>query len=129
LPVTQGHGQDGHSHGGPGSEDYAGIRPYAAGDVIRHLAWKAMARAPDGGVLTKVFSGASQRELWLDLSQLGGHIPLENALSLLTRWVLDCEAGDANYGLRLLGLEYAPSRGEAHRERCLRALALFGVVP
>jgi len=129
IPLTQGQGQDGESHGGPGSEDYAGIRAYAAGDVIRHLAWKAMARSPDGAVLTKVFSGSSQREVWLDLSSLGAHVSLENALSQLTRWVLDCEAGDANYGLRLLDIELAPARGEAHRDQCLTTLATFGLAP
>jgi uncharacterized protein (DUF58 family) len=127
LPLSEGDGQDGQSHGGPGSEDYAGIRPYAAGDVIRHLAWKAMARSPGDEVLTKVFSGASQRELWLDLAQAGGH--LESGLSLMTRWVLDCEAGDASYGLRLPGLELAPARGEAHRDQCLMALALYRSEP
>jgi uncharacterized protein (DUF58 family) len=125
LPVNQGEGQDGESHSGPGSEDYAGIRPYAAGDVVRHLAWKAMARSPSDALLTKMFSGAAQRELWLDLSQVGGHLGLENGLSLMTRWVLDCEAGDSLYGLRLPGVEFAPARGEAHRQRCLEALALY----
>ena len=30
------------------------------------------------------------------------------------------------YGLRLPGCELAPDHGDAHREACLRALALFG---
>ena len=125
LPLSQGEGQDGESHSGPGSEDYAGIRPYAAGDVVRHLAWKAMARSPNDLLLTKMFSGAAERELWLDLSQVSGQLGLENALSLMTRWVLDCETGDALYGLRLPGVEFAPARGDAHRQRCLEALALY----
>jgi len=127
IPLTHGDGQDGGGHAGPGSEDYAGIRPYATGDVMRHLAWKAMARSPNGDLLTKLFDGASQRDVWLDLAVVPAHLGLEAALSRLTRWVLDCEvASDVHYGLRLGTLEIPPERGEAHRERCLTALALYG---
>jgi len=127
IPLTHGDGQDGGGHAGPGSEDYAGIRPYATGDVMRHLAWKAMARSPNGDLLTKLFDGASQRDVWLDLALLPGHLGLEAALSRLARWVLDCElASDVHYGLRLGTSEIAPERGEAHREACLTALALYG---
>jgi uncharacterized protein (DUF58 family) len=86
-----------------------------------------MARSPNGDLLTKLFDGASQRDVWLDLSVVPAHLGLEAALSRLTRWVLDCElASDVHYGLRLGVLEIPPERGEAHRERCLTALALYG---
>lgn len=126
LPITQADGSEGAGHGGPGSEDYAGIRRYAAGDSIRHLAWKAMARAPSGEVLTKVFDGGGRRELWLDLNSLPAHLDLEVALSRLARWVLDCESGDIRYGLRLGATRIEPEHGEGHRDRCLTALAVYG---
>jgi uncharacterized protein (DUF58 family) len=126
LPVTQTDGSEGAGHGGPGSEDYAGIRRYTPGDSVRHLAWKAMARAPSGEVLTKVFDGGGRRELWLELAVLPPHLDLEVALSRLTRWVLDCESGDIRYGLRLGAVTIEPDHGEAHCEHCLTALAIYG---
>jgi len=126
LPRAHADGTEGWGHGGPGSEDYAGIRDYTAGDPIRHLAWKAMARTPSGGLLTKLFDGSGTRRLWLDLAQLPASLDLEAALSRMTRWVLDCEADEIQYGLRLERLEIAPDRGAVHRDRCLSALALFG---
>lgn len=126
LPPLQTDGSEGQGHAGLGSEDYAGIRTYLAGDPIRHLAWKAMARTPSGKNLTKIFDGSSRRNLWLDLAQLPAAVEPEAALSRLVRWVLDCEAGEIQYGLRLLTLEIEPDRGATHRDRCLTALALFG---
>ena len=126
LPVTQTDGSEGAIHGGPGSEDYAGIRSYAAGDPIRHLAWKAMARAPSGELLTKLFDGGGKRELWLELSSLPAHLDLEAALSRLARWVLECESDDIRYGLRMGAVRIEPDHGEAHRDRCLTALAVYG---
>jgi uncharacterized protein (DUF58 family) len=85
-----------------------------------------MARSTSDEMLTKLFDGTSQRDLWIDLAQAGNHLHIEAALSRMTRWVLDCEASDAHYGLRLGAQEIAPGRGEAHREVCLTALALYG---
>lgn len=106
----------------PGAEDFAGLRNYQLQDSPRHVAWKAVARSDD--MLTKQFSGAAGDELWLDWSALAPALGLERRLSLLAGWVLAAEQSGARYGLRLPGLELAPERGEAHRDDCLRALAL-----
>ncbi len=127
LPVMQSDGSSGIGHSGPGSEDFAGIRPYATGDSPRHLAWKAMARNPEGSVLTKLFDGGSQSELWLDLALVPGRVDLETALSHMTRWVLSCDALNIRYGLRLPGTQIKPDHGDAHRQQCLTALALYGL--
>jgi uncharacterized protein (DUF58 family) len=126
LPSSGADGSEGVGHSGPGSDDYAGIRDYAPGDSVRHLAWKAMARAPAGELLTKQFDGSGRRQMWLDLASVPAHLDLEAALSRLTRWVLDCEQTDVRYGLRLGSQTIAPDHGEAHRERCLAALAVYG---
>jgi uncharacterized protein (DUF58 family) len=44
----------------------------------------------------------------------------------LCHWVLQAEDFGQGYGLRLPGVVLPPSRGEAHRARCLEALALYG---
>jgi uncharacterized protein (DUF58 family) len=108
---------------GAGMEDFAGLRPYQASDSPRHIAWKALARG--GPMLTKTFSGRASSELWFDWSQLPDALGIEARLSRLTRWVLLADQEDARFGLRLPGVELAPAQGAAHKERCLRELALF----
>jgi uncharacterized protein (DUF58 family) len=108
---------------GRGQEDFAGLREYHPGDSPRHVAWKAAAR--DMGLLTKQFSGRAETQLWLDWTQLPGQMAVEERLSHLARWVLDAHAAGVAYGLRLPGRTVDLSAGEAQRETCLEALALF----
>ena len=108
---------------GRGQEDFAGLREYHAGDSPRHVAWKAAAR--DMGLLTKQFSGRAETQLWLDWTQLPGQMTVEERLSHLARWVLDAHAAGIAFGLRLPGRTVHLSAGEAQREACLEALALF----
>ena len=107
----------------PGNDDFAGLRGYQTSDSPRHVAWKAVART--GDMLTKQFAGESGAELWLDWQLLPASLPVEARLSRLTAWVLEAERVGALYGLRLPGVEFPPSRGDAHRGACLQALALF----
>ena len=128
LPLAIGTGRVGEGHGARGSEDFAGIRPYAAGDPARHIAWKAMAKNPEGKTLTKLFDGSASGELWLAYSEaMAESRDVEAALSRMTRWVLDCEEREIRYGLRMPGVEIAPDRGAAHRAICLKALAMHAL--
>jgi uncharacterized protein (DUF58 family) len=106
----------------PGSDDFAGLRNYQPSDSPRHIAWKAVARSDE--MLTKHFAGESAAELWLDEKLLPSGLGLEQRLSRLAGWVLAAERSGAHYGLRLPGVEIAPSRGDVHRAACLQALAL-----
>jgi uncharacterized protein (DUF58 family) len=108
-----------------GSDDFSGLRGYQPSDSPRHVAWKAVARADR--MLTKQFSGAAGAELWLDWPLTAGATGTEPRLSRLCGWVLAAEQAGASYGLRLPGLEIAPSRGETHRAACLQALALHAL--
>jgi uncharacterized protein (DUF58 family) len=107
-----------------GDEDFAGLRSYAAGDTLQRIAWKALAR--EQGLQVKQFSALQGNELWLDL-QLAPANDLEHKLAIMTRWILDAEAEGKAYGLRLPGVDLPPERGAAHRDECLRAVALFGL--
>ncbi|MNJ77043.1 hypothetical protein D3C77_744550 [compost metagenome] len=75
-------------------------------------------------MFVKDFAALAGRDLWLDLEPLDGD--LEKRLGLLCHWVLQFSARGQPFGLRLGRQELAPDTGEAHREACLRALALFG---
>jgi uncharacterized protein (DUF58 family) len=114
------HSQSGDK--GRGVDDFAGFRPYRPGDSPRHLFWKAAAR--DQPLLTKLFGGDRADELWLDWADLDA-ADTETRLSQLCRWVLDADHDRQCYGLRLPGVEVAISGGEAHKQRCLEALARF----
>lgn len=108
---------------GRGQEDFSGLRQYHLGDSPRHIAWKAAAR--DQGLLTKQFSGRAETELWLDWTQLPQSMGVEERLSHLARWVLDAHAAGLSYGLRLPGTTVDMGTGEAQRDHCLEALALY----
>ena len=125
LPFARGDGREHHVQRVQGSEDFAGLRGYVAGDPVRQIAWRAMARNPEGRVMTKLFDGGSSGEVWLTLeAALVLTHDVEAALSLLTRWVLDADAGALRYGLELPGVRLVPAQGPAHRGACLEALAL-----
>lgn len=106
-----------------GEEDFAGLRTFNAGDSPRRIAWKVYARSDV--FLSKQFSGGAAAELWLDLDDIPDALGLEAKLSRLARWVLEAEAANARYGLRLADIEIEPDGGALHRDRCLKALALF----
>ena len=107
---------------GVGTDDFAGLRQYHAGDSLRHIHWKAAARQQ--GLLTKQFGGDRSEELWLEWKNLP-EIPLEQRLSILTRWVLLAEREGKSYGLRLPELVLEPDHGAIHRHHCLQALAEY----
>ncbi|MDH3429769.1 MAG: DUF58 domain-containing protein [Gammaproteobacteria bacterium] len=122
-PPTQtatGHRQ----HDARGEEDFAGLRKYHEGDSPRHVAWKAYARS--GQLLSKQFAGADTSSQWFDFDAVPSD-DTEVRLSILTSWIVSADRTREDFGLRLPGVEFAPAHGEAHRMRCLEALALFGL--
>jgi uncharacterized protein (DUF58 family) len=107
-----------------GEEDFAGLRSYAPGMALKHMAWKTLARGGEAAV--RVYSDLGARPEWLEWSALEG-LDAEARLSQLCRWIADCETHQQRpYGLRIPGVDIPPGRGPAHRSRCLRALALHG---
>ncbi len=106
-----------------GDEEFNMLRQYHAGDPPRQIAWKALARGQ--GLLTKEFNATASSELWLDWNEARAADP-EARLSALAHWVIEAERLGQSYGLRIPGTAIQPARGEAHRARCLEALALHG---
>ena len=107
-----------------GDDDFSGLRTYVAGDALPRISWKAYAR--ERGLQVKQFTTPVGEELWLDFSDAPDRTE-EEKLSRMARWVLDAEAQGLRYGLRLPGGELPPNNGKAHRDECLRQLALFRV--
>lgn len=119
--------------GGPGSaarsevrgdEEFAGLRAYEPGMPLKHMAWKVLARGGEAAV--RSYTGLSAQPDWLEWSSLEGQ-DTETRLSQLCLWVLESDAAQRVFGLRLPGKEIRPARGAAHRFACLRALAVYGI--
>ena len=101
--------------------EFDGVRAYRRGDPLKLVVWKKAAKADE--LVSRDSQQAQRHELWLDYAQAGA-LGLEAKLSRLCAWVLLADKHGLDYGLRLPGQEIPPSTGEAHKRRCLEALAL-----
>lgn len=125
LPAALSAAASGERSGDGGQEDFAGFRQRQPADSPRHVAWKASARDADGPLLVKQFAGGAQVEGIFDWEQTDPALPEDTRLGILTGWVLAAHAANIRFGLRLPGIDIPPASGDAHRQRCLEALALF----
>jgi len=106
--------------------EFDGVRGYRRGDPLKLVVWKKVAQAIARGseeLVSRDTQQAQRYELWLDFAH-AGHPETEHKLSRLCAWVVNADKQNVDYGLRLPGLEIKPARGEAHKKRCLEALAL-----
>lgn len=122
LPLGGQIGQHGMT-AAQGDEDFAGLRPYHAGDAPRRVAWKQAAHSDQ--LLTKQFQSPLSGEVILDWHQLEG-LDTESRLSRLCAWVLQAELEGHRYALLLPKHDNTMlDHGYAHQQSCLRALALY----
>jgi len=105
-----------------GVDDFYGLQEYQKGDSIKHIHWQAYAKGQ--GLISRRYSGEQGAALWLTYDATHAQ-SLEERLSQLCRWVLDAEKAGVHYGLVLPGFKASPGLGLAHRNKCLKALALF----
>lgn len=124
LPHARRQGLGERSGSEPGSDDFLGFRAYQSGDSLRHVHWKALAR--ELPLLTKQFAASESPELWLEWTALPS-LDSEARLRVLCRAVIEVERLGRRYGLRMPGVTIAPGLGDAHRQACLEALALYEV--
>ncbi len=89
---------------------------------MKLVVWKKAAKSDE--LVSRDTQQAQRRELWLDFTHAGA-ADTEARLSRLAAWVLQADKLGVDYGLRLPGQQIAPDSGEAHRRRCLEALALW----
>ena len=114
---------DGQEQAG-GTSDFAGIREYQPGDSPRHIHWGQYAKTNE--LYTKSFVDYESHDVWLDWQSLNIS-GTESRLSHLSAMILSFHDAQKQFGLRIPGREIQPSKGEAHKVRCLTALALFGL--
>jgi uncharacterized protein (DUF58 family) len=101
--------------------EFDGVRAYRRGDPLKLVVWKKVAKADE--LVSRDTEQAQRYELWLDYNQ-AGQAGVEHKLSRLAAWVLQADRLGVDYGLRLPGEQIKPGTGEAHKRRCLEALAL-----
>lgn len=106
-----------------GSTDFSGIRDYRQGDSPKQIHWGAYAKT--GKVYTKTFVDYATHDLWLEWDALT--FPgVEKRLSHLCARILKYHQEKQIYGLKIPGKTIQPGSGEAHKNNCLTALALYG---
>ena len=93
------------------------------GESLRRVDWKAYAR--ERGMHNKRFIEPNGSLQELDFEAFAG-VDTELRLSYLCYLVLKAEGEGMRYALRLPGEAIPSGLGAGHRERCLRALALYG---
>ena len=103
------------------SGEFDGVRAYQRGDPLKLVMWKKLAKADE--MISRDTHQAQRHELWLDLDATG----LPGAAS--GAWVLVADRMALDYGLRLGAQQIRPASGEAHKRRCLEALARYAGAP
>ena len=103
-------------------EDTHHLRDYRRGDAPRQIAWKASARTDR--LLVREYECGSALDVELDWQALR-HLPQEQRIARLARWVVDADRAGRRWRLRLPDEVLGPARGPEHRHACLRALALL----
>jgi len=129
IPPLDGNSGTDNDHGidiPRGSNDFGGIREYQHGDTPKHIHWGKYAQT--GELYTKEFVYYQTDDCWLDWNTLT--FPgIEARLSHLCSRVLEIDEQRQRYGLKLPNSTIEPGHGEAHKTRCLHALATYGVTP
>jgi uncharacterized protein (DUF58 family) len=122
-PLETGADSDNPSRAGDESDEFHGLRDWREGDPLHRIAWKASQRHQH--LLARQFTRPERQRIVLRLTDAPGR-SLEARISIVTRWVLEADRRDLEYGLELGHESLPPGRGESHRVQCLNALAALG---
>ncbi len=106
-----------------GSDDFDDMRDYRAGDPVRRIMWRSYART--GDLVVKQYSSFLDPRFILDFDNVRGDT--EARLSRLTGMALTASNMQREFALSVPGLFIESGIGPAHRDRVLRALALYGI--
>jgi len=107
-------------HAGP--DDFQGLSLYQPGHEVGRIAWKAVSRGQ--GIFIKDFTARADHFLMLDFDAFASR-DTEYRLSRLCSMVIAADRQNRSFGLALPHTLIPPARGQAHKKKCLRALALY----
>lgn len=121
-PLPAGAGRFGEQAAAGESEEHAGLRDYRPSDPTRLIAWKASVR--HDSLLVRDIEHRSGEALSFVHAALRG-MDGEARIRRLAAWIVEAEAVQRAYTLRLPDESIGPGLGADHRRACLRALALM----
>lgn len=105
-----------------GVDQFSTLKRYQPGESLKSVAWKQLAQGR--GWLSKQFEQSAGQALVFDITALR-HLALETRLSFLCYHIIEQEKNQQRYALTLLNQKIESGSGNAHKLRCLQALALF----
>ena len=105
-----------------GETDFSELSLYRTGDEIRRVHWKSLAAGKD--LHTVKYEQSYTGGMMFSLSSLPG-TQVETKLGRLCHMIVTAESRGLNYGLTLGDTPIAQAKGVAHRNTCLKALALY----
>jgi len=106
----------------PNTEELSDLKHYQQGDASNRIVWKHFA-AKDQLVVRSYEAGGTDPD-WIKWDDYDtGNTELK--LSFLCFDVLDASQQNRSFGLDIPGQLIRPGAGEAHRRKCLTALALY----
>lgn len=108
-----------------GNEEWQGLRDFRPGDPLSHIDWKGLAR--ERGLMTKQFEDPAGQDLQRIDWTAYAPADTEQRLEFMTDAVLAAAGSGLPWELILPDRRLGPGRDSRHRERCLEALALFGL--
>lgn len=110
-----------------GNDDFAGLRPYVAGDAPRLISWRHAART--GQLVSREFDAPLGKALSLDWHAAAPAGDTEARLSRLAAWAELARQTQTPFRLTLPGVNLGVGSGEAHVRAALQALAQYGPLP
>lgn len=123
CPASGGNEQEGHDNRGTGTDEFAELKEYQAGDSLQRVDWKTYASGK--GLFVRHFDDPAAGRVWLEWDLLAG-MDVESRLSRLSYWAQVLEQEGKPWGLNLPNEQLAPDNGVAHLQEALNRLALFG---
>ncbi len=106
-----------------GQEEFAGLRPYRAGDLPQQVSWKHAART--GQLMTREFdapAGEARQLYWEDAAPAED---LETQLARLSAWALGFRQANIPFGIKFPKQVFDVTDSETQAKRVLGILALW----
>lgn len=105
-------------------DEFQDLSSFKEGESLARVAWKQLARGQ--GKFSKNYHQAVGEAKFLSFEALPP-VPVEQKLEYLAYLILQYAQADSDYGLVLPNERIAINRGEAHKLKCLYALAKYPV--
>lgn len=106
-----------------GVEQFSTLKSYQPGESLKSVAWKQLAQGR--GWFSKQFEQPQGGDVLLELETYK-NTDLEIKLCFICYQIIELEDKKINYALKLNNQLITANHGVAHKDKCLKALALFG---